>query len=234
MVHLESTRPLVRTSIHRLLSERRGHTTATPQVEPGALFLRQHLFEGEAEYLLLLRSALGLGLIGLGLGQRRWSRRLWGRHQSASQGPTPLSHACGEGARLGPVGAAPRRTGVNWDLKGVPLSLARAAPTFRPIITPRLSPEPHGSAGAGGRAGRCGSRLRLRVRVRVRVGVRAASSMRPLLGLLLLDVVRGAARVELELAAVAHQVARLLVRGQRTQPVLLLAMHVRLPRDRGE
>ena len=137
MVHLESTRPLVRTSIHRLLSERRGHTTATPQVEPGALFLRQHLFEGEAEYLLLLRSALGLGL-GLGLGQRRWSRRLWGRHQSASRGPTPLSHACGEGARLGPVGQPRAGRGVNWDLKVVPLSLARAAPTFRSIITPRL------------------------------------------------------------------------------------------------
>eukprot|EP00964_Phaeocystis_antarctica_P150451 scaffold117869_cov63-Phaeocystis_antarctica.AAC.2 len=53
-----------------------------------------------------------------------------------------------------------------------------------------------------------------------------------LLGLLLLDVVRSATRVELELAAIAHQVARLLVRGQCAQPVLLLAMHVRLVRPR--
>ena len=69
------------------------------------------------------------------------------------------------------------------------------------------------------------------------VGARAAAgegtlTMLLLLGLLLLDVVRSATRVELELAAIAHQVARLLVRGQCAQPVLLLAMHVRLVRPR--
>jgi hypothetical protein len=66
----------------RLLSQRPGHTTATLQVKPGALFLRQQLFEGETEDLLLL----------LGGWSKAVESATLARHQSASQGAAPLWH----------------------------------------------------------------------------------------------------------------------------------------------
>ena len=87
-------------------------------------------------------------------------------------GPNAPSHALKGG---------PRR-GVNWDLKVGPLSLARAAPTFRSIITPRLPVlSLRHARGATGRRQRRGPLLAQRRRaVRLAAARRLRTGLRPL------------------------------------------------------